>query len=143
MGALLAEAQIEANDLHAPARRMSGYQLFLKEYPRSSLAEQARAGDGALADAASPRPAAATAGARTRDAMAGTHGGSAATGAGALVTQPASAPGADGAVADRQRGVNGMMGLPAPMATVYHRGPLAPVSGIRHWSTPDVHACGD
>jgi len=131
-GALLAEAQIDANDLHNPAAAHERYQLFLTSFPRSSLAEQARAGDSALSDAAAGRSTRAATAGRRGEVPAETRAGSSAMGA-AQVTQPA---GEGVPAADRQRAANGTMGLPAPMATVYHRGPLAPVSGIRHWSTP-------
>ena len=44
VGALLAEAQIERNDLHDAAAARERYGLLLKQHPRSALAEQARAG---------------------------------------------------------------------------------------------------
>ncbi len=137
VGALLAEAQIEANDLHnAPAAR-ERYELFLKSYPRSSLAEQARAGESALSDA-SVSARSATLPANTSE---GRRLGANATRAEGSATPPLRATnGALPATAispDRQQGSGGStLALPAPMATVYHRGPLAPVSGIRHWSTP-------
>ena len=135
VGALLAEAQIDANDLHAPAAAHERYQLFLEMYPRSSLAEQARAGDGALAESAAGRGGT-VAGSRKATAS-GQESRVLVPESAGQVAQPAVAPAAgSSAVADRQHGANGMVGLPAPMATVYHRGPLAPVSGIRHWSTP-------
>ncbi len=46
--ALLAEAQIEANDLGDLAAAKEKYTLFLKQYPKSGHAEEARAGLDAL-----------------------------------------------------------------------------------------------
>ena len=46
--ALLAEAQIEANDLGDVAAAKEKYTLFLKQYPKSGHAEEARAGLEAL-----------------------------------------------------------------------------------------------
>ena len=48
MTALLAEAQIEANDLGDLAAAKEKYTLFLKQYPKSGHAEEARAGLEAL-----------------------------------------------------------------------------------------------
>ncbi|MDR3745288.1 MAG: N-acetylmuramoyl-L-alanine amidase [Acidobacteriaceae bacterium] len=47
-GALLAEAQIEQNDLNDAAAAREKYQLLLKEHPRSEQAEEARAGLASL-----------------------------------------------------------------------------------------------
>ncbi len=44
VGALLAQGQIEENDLHDAAAARERYQMLLKLYPRSALAEEARAG---------------------------------------------------------------------------------------------------
>jgi N-acetylmuramoyl-L-alanine amidase len=44
VGALLAEGQIEENDLHDAAAARERYTLLLKDYPRSEQAEEARAG---------------------------------------------------------------------------------------------------
>ena len=44
VGALLAEGQIEENDLHDAAAARERYGLLLKDYPRSEQAEEARAG---------------------------------------------------------------------------------------------------
>ena len=46
--ALLAEGQIYENDLHDAAAARERYSLFLKEYPRSAQAEEARAGIASL-----------------------------------------------------------------------------------------------
>src|SRR6185437_14166808 len=44
VAALLAEAQIYQNDLHDPAGARKQYALLVKDYPKSELAEEARAG---------------------------------------------------------------------------------------------------
>ncbi len=44
VGALLAQGQIEENDLHDAAAAKERYELLLKLHPRSALAEEARAG---------------------------------------------------------------------------------------------------
>src|SRR5271154_7303973 len=46
--ALLAEGQIYENDLHDGAAAKERYELFLKEYPRSGLVEEAKAGIDSL-----------------------------------------------------------------------------------------------
>ena len=48
VAALLAEAQIYENDLHDATAAKERYALFLKQYPRSALAEEARAGMASL-----------------------------------------------------------------------------------------------
>jgi N-acetylmuramoyl-L-alanine amidase len=48
VGALLAEGQIYENDLHDAAAAREKYALFVKQYPRSPLAEEARAGIASL-----------------------------------------------------------------------------------------------
>jgi N-acetylmuramoyl-L-alanine amidase len=48
VGALLAEAQIYENDLHDSDGARTQYALLVKEYPRSELAEEARAGLASL-----------------------------------------------------------------------------------------------
>ena len=48
VGALLAEAQIYENDLHNEVAAKAKYALFLKQYPRSEMAEEARAGLASL-----------------------------------------------------------------------------------------------
>ncbi|MBB5340184.1 N-acetylmuramoyl-L-alanine amidase [Tunturiibacter gelidoferens] len=48
VGALLAEGQIYENDLHDAAAARERYSLLVKEYPRSEMAEEARAGLASL-----------------------------------------------------------------------------------------------
>jgi len=48
VGALLAEGQIEENDLRDGAAARERYELLLRQYPRSALAEEARAGVASL-----------------------------------------------------------------------------------------------
>jgi N-acetylmuramoyl-L-alanine amidase len=60
--ALLAEGQIYENDLHDSAAARERYSLFLKQYPRSGLAEEARAGIASMEpEKTSPHVAAAPA----------------------------------------------------------------------------------
>ncbi len=53
--ALLAEAQIYQNDLNDPAAARERYSLFLKQYPHSSLVEEAQAGLDSLKPGAQRR----------------------------------------------------------------------------------------
>jgi len=105
--ALLAEAQIEGNDLHDAAAARERYGLLLKLYPRSALAEEARAGLLSVKGGG---------GSREQGVGSGVVG---------AVTEGATGPGAGQAEA-------------APVARVvaHRRGPVATVTGIRHWSTP-------
>jgi len=48
VGALLAEGQIYENDLHDAAAAREKYALFVKQYPRSAMAEEAKAGIASL-----------------------------------------------------------------------------------------------
>ncbi len=48
MAALLAQAQIYENDLHDAAAAKETISLLVKQYPRSALAEEARAGMASL-----------------------------------------------------------------------------------------------
>jgi N-acetylmuramoyl-L-alanine amidase len=91
--ALLAEGQIDANDLHDATAAQERYTLFLKLYPKNEFAEQARAGIAALSakSKAPVRPVA--------------------------VETPA------------VEAVSAVVSMPK------RSGPLAQVTGIRHWST--------
>jgi N-acetylmuramoyl-L-alanine amidase len=61
VGALLAEAQIYENDLHDAAAARERYAFLVKQYPRSSQAEEARAGIASLDQgSAGRRPVAGT-----------------------------------------------------------------------------------
>ncbi len=55
VGALLAEAQIYENDLHDVVAAKEKYALLVKQYPRSSQAEEARAGLASLEQGAGSR----------------------------------------------------------------------------------------
>src|SRR6201999_2731006 len=48
VGALLAEGEVYANDLHDAAAAKERYALLMKQYPRSAQAEEARAGVASL-----------------------------------------------------------------------------------------------
>ena len=116
VSALLAEGQIEQNDLSDPRAARDRYQTLLKEYPRSSAAEEARA---ALDKLGKP----------TRSQSV------------ASVPAPAvdAQPGREAAVAPAETAAHE---LPVPAAspnvdaTPQRVGGLAQVTGIRHWSTP-------
>jgi N-acetylmuramoyl-L-alanine amidase len=148
--ALLAEAQIDENDLadHAAARER--YQLLLKLYPRSEYAEEARAGIAGQ-------------GTGNRDqGSAGKGAGSAvsdqafaaglARAAGPRATAPTPAPGSGnpGVAAALSSVQEQDASIPSPLdgsplpseaqqgggtATTKRHGKLAQVTGIRHWST--------
>ncbi len=73
VGALLAEGQIAENDLHDSALAREKYQLLLKSYPKSALAEQAGAGLASLRTRGNAGGAlAANGGATSRDAHSST-----------------------------------------------------------------------
>ncbi len=189
VGALLAEGQIAENDLHDAGLAREKYQLLLKSYPQSALAEQAQAGLASLANrqrtatatlaasagpasARDPRSAAAGAGGPAQGgsgqgkegqalkAQASGGGGQAAGPSGAgteQVAQPANQPpapvlrsqhagegtagalraGAESSSRSLQAGDQSQPGLalPPPRQIAHRSGPLASVSGIRHWST--------
>ncbi|NYF78144.1 N-acetylmuramoyl-L-alanine amidase [Granulicella arctica] len=118
--ALLAEAQIEQNDLQDAKAAKERYRLLLKQSPKSDEAEEARA---ALAEMS--RPAASDAERRMRPEMA---------------TVDAAPPVNSNAVAAQplQTAQDGDAALtPVSRAVAPRQGPLALVSGIRHWSTPN------
>lgn len=181
VGALLAEGQIEENDLRDGAAARERYSLLLTQYPRSVLAEEARAGVASLdaarqgtgdrgqsvrGGAGSSRrlpvlgPAAGAAGrdvggSVSRRSGAGEAGAQAVGGGTPTLEQSAREEGAPGLVAgqnkvaDSARSGSGVQGSgivdrgsagdgDGLVATVVVRrkGPLATVTGIRHWSTP-------
>ena len=121
--ALLAEAQIEQNDLQDAATAKERYRLLLKQSPKSGEAEEARA---ALAEMSRP----------TKDVGKGDSGRAAkqvaanTPAATAPTPVPATLPAAPPAVADASL-------VPATQPVTHRNGPLALVSGIRHWSTPN------
>src|SRR6202789_3980016 len=71
VGALLAEAQIEENDLHDAGAARERYALLVKQYPHSSLVEEAQAGLDSLdrsRESAGRKSAKVSAGKRSQDA---------------------------------------------------------------------------
>jgi len=160
VGALLAEGQIEENDLHDAAAARERYSLLLKQYPRSALAEEARAGmaslDAArggiggqgLADLGQQRTAAREQPGPTNEEPIARGGAGSSKGSPVLEPPPVSSAGrAMGAKSAGQgAGVQGPSSGSAEQApagdgsvanvTTRRKGPIATVTGIRHWSTP-------
>jgi N-acetylmuramoyl-L-alanine amidase len=146
--ALLAEGQIEENDLSDKTAAREKYQLLLKEHPRSEQAEEAKAGleslsarsreqaagnrdqgtakQTSVANASSNRPTTAKAVA-TESAASGTQ---APAGAQGSPLRGAGSAGVDLAALDAET-------RPAVVdtASVKRSGNRALVTGIRHWST--------
>ncbi len=136
IAALLAEAQIDANDLHDDAAARERYRLLLKQYPHSEHAEEARAGLDALDTT------------RTRSTAV------AAPIVPALAAVPAARTATPDLSSSGERGVANVpddAAIPSPLdgGTIpvsahktgdpiasKRRGRLAQVTGIRHWSTP-------
>jgi N-acetylmuramoyl-L-alanine amidase len=156
--ALLAEGQIYENDLHDAAAARERYALLVKQYPRSGLAEEARAGIASLDQGAGSRGVVA--------AAAPVSGDSAAEGAGSVAPVAVNQAGAakskaagtstaelrsgtaapvDGALeALDTQGVTVQVGgaqsggpMHVAKTAVKRRGQMAQVTGIRHWSTPN------
>ena len=139
VAALLAEAQVEANDLGDEPVAKERYKLLLKQYPRSQQAEEARAGldsmDTGAIRAAASKP-------------------STSKPVGAAVVVPSTPPAqhitADGpgerGFAHPEETLAEDAAIPSPLdgAAVpvsahrppKHAGPPSQVKGIRHWSTP-------
>ncbi len=167
-GALLAEGQIAENDLHDAALAREKYQLLLKSYPKSALAEQAQAGLASLSNrqhagtsnlAAGSVPTATARDPRSAVQPAGvqTPGAGQAAGTGQIAQPPAQYPAqpaapivrpqhagdagiatrsaADGGSRATTVADQGTTALPPPRQIAHRSGPLASVSGIRHWST--------
>ncbi len=152
VGALLAEGQIYENDLHDAVAARERYSLLVKQYPRSELAEEAKAGlasldqgaghrdqgaglrdQGTLSSIASvPVPVTAAVPATRDDGAAAANEGVGARGA--------EARGLDAASGGDVSGVGAPMQNAVPMhvaRTTGRRGQMAQVTGIRHWSTPN------
>ena len=154
VGALLAEGQIEENDLGDSVAARERYELLVTQYPRSSLAEEARAGLASIdrgrsshataaSESRSPAPHATSlhpASSRAPQELASSIP-RAPDSLAARSSSPAEAahdpyanlPNGTGQVAQEPDSP------PASAATrpVAHRkGPPATVTGIRHWSTP-------
>jgi N-acetylmuramoyl-L-alanine amidase len=141
--ALLAEAQIEANDLNDHTAAKQSYQLLLKRYPHSEQAEEARAGilsltqpprDTTVPDAkpdltAKVQPEATSASvvpAQPKPATRSTLPPNPNTGIPDDADIPSPLDGNALPISARQGGA----------APAKPHGPLAQVTGIRHWSTP-------
>jgi len=150
VAALLAEGQIYENDLHDAGAARERYALLVKEYPRSEMAEEARAGlasldQGATAPVAPVGPSVSSVAAPVvREVGVGGMAGAGASGAraGSTGQVPAAAGEAfdvPGTASGLTSGSDGAAQSAAPMhvAKVVRRGQLAQVMGIRHWSTPN------
>ncbi len=160
-GALLAEGQIAENDLHDAALAREKYQLLLKSYPKSALAEQAQAGLASLSSRQHPgtTPAVTASHDPRTIAASATSAPQAASNAPAAgagqIAQPSNRPAAAPIVRSQHAGDTGSATrlpadaearatpvadpaaatLPPPRQVAHRSGPLASVSGIRHWST--------
>ncbi|GGA68809.1 hypothetical protein GCM10011507_20330 [Edaphobacter acidisoli] len=152
--ALLAEAQIYENDLHNKKAARATYALFLKKYPGSELAEEARAGldslnqeRGAGEDGSGnskrtgSNPSVALSPTHRNvdtSASAGSFAPMPTTGAADRV-EPAPSANASGDTAAALDSA-GVPSQAVPMhvanARARRHGQLALVTGIRHWSTP-------
>jgi len=150
--ALLAEAQIEANDLNDHAAAKQSYLLLLKKYPHSEQAEEARAGIVSLSQPPRELPTrdqpdrepASTEFAATNDAAKPSPAQASST-----PVQPATRstlppnPATGAAFSDDATIPSPLDGNALPVAArkggdapAKRHGPLAQVTGIRHWSTP-------
>jgi len=160
VGALLAEAQINENDLHDAATAREQYALFLKQYPGNSRVEEAKAGLASL-DAKdkqqktisrAPRTSKSPKSQETKDTavVAGDGGASFApmptTGTAATnlatrhkaiasgIPEPPTKASLNEASEDSSGVVSGPSHVAQVSATGRHG--FAQVTGIRHWSTP-------
>ncbi len=124
--ALLAEAQIEQNDLKDEKAAKDKYKLLVKEHPKSDEAEEAKA---ALAEMS--RPAGTVAKKASHTEAASTAPAEAAS------TAPVVQPVVTKALVVAQPVVAPVNSEPPVQAEPPRKGPPAQVSGIRHWSTPD------
>jgi N-acetylmuramoyl-L-alanine amidase len=152
VAALLAEAQIYENDLHDGGAARERYSLLVKEYPKSALAEEAKAGLASLDQGvghreqvgrgdvavAVPAPAATASTESGAGAVAGVASPSVRD-AKVVGSVPVEAP-VDAASGDAGVLGDGAQGA-APMhvarTTAKRHGQMAQVTGIRHWSTPN------
>ena len=174
-GALLAEGQIAENDLRDPALAREKYQLLLRSYPKSALAEQAQAGLASLRNrqSAGTTLPANSASADTRSsradsqldpaigqannigqAITGQPTGNRLAAGNGQIAQPSAQPPASIVRSQHAAEVTsparsstessshatpvsdgGATALPPPRQVAHRSGPLASVSGIRHWST--------
>ncbi len=146
--ALLAEAQIEQNDLQDQAVARERYRLLVKQAPKSSEAEEARAALAEMTRVAGSDPVAQPGVAATPSApgAAGTRT-QCVDSSGALrssrdVTDPGQCENgevgsAKTTAAPPAAGLPVAIGVAATETAPRRSGQLALVSGIRHWSTPD------
>lgn len=141
VAALLAEAQIQQNDLRDPGAARERYLTFLDHYPRSSLAEQARAGLESLtpAETETRASAAQAPGSPTAQAM---EKQPAPIERRPAITVPSPSGEVYGTADTRNMAENaGTAQVPGPAASPVsasasrRRDHPALVSGIRHWST--------
>jgi N-acetylmuramoyl-L-alanine amidase len=133
VAALLAEGQIYENDLHDAAAARERYALLVKEYPRSEMAEEARAGLASLEQGGGPRDQVVSAAVAPSVTVpvakeAATVATSVAPVDEALSTTPSVASGTETAALNV---------APMHVAKTVRRGQMAQVTGIRHWSTPN------
>jgi N-acetylmuramoyl-L-alanine amidase len=147
--ALLAEAQIYENDLHDAASARERYTLLIKQYPRSTQLEEARAGLASL-DAGRSRPRGGAARGDTAVVAAGgsekaaeasaSHNGAGTSSLGAMpVTGDADAKSEAPAVADPavETRASAVQAESVSNTKPKNHGRMAQVTGIRHWSTPN------
>ena len=135
--ALLTEAQIYENDLHDIASAHDRYTLFLKQYPHSSLAEEAQAGLDSLKPGALHREATGAASATPSTPAHPITSSPAATPSPDTSERRGTAAPVDAALDDTEHTQPEATGLSHIAKTSTKRHGLAQVSGIRHWSTPN------
>jgi N-acetylmuramoyl-L-alanine amidase len=149
VGALLAEGQVYENGLHDATAARERYSLLVKQYPRSSQADEAKAGLASL-DAAKANPQrAAKETAITPRATSDAPVAQASHSAGQTSLAPTPTTSVETSAAER-RGTADAMPDDMPQTageqsstahvaktTGAKRVGLAKVTGIRHWSTPN------
>jgi N-acetylmuramoyl-L-alanine amidase len=159
--ALLAEGQIDENDLNDRVGAKEHYQLLLKQYPHSEYAEEARAGIAGQGSGNKDQgPGARDQGSAGKDEGSAVSDQAFAAGLAraaeprAVAAAPAVAPSAalprTGGAAEVSSVQEEDASIPSPLdgsplpadarqggdtATTKHHGKLAQVTGIRHWST--------
>ena len=125
--ALVAEARLERDELHDPAAAKERYRLAVKEAPHSESAAVARTELAGLSStevlAARPRPEPAAHGLRLTDDN-------------ARLVDTAPAPAAKAAPAETVEVARPEVVAKPVSSPARRSGPLAQVTGIRHWSTP-------
>ncbi len=156
--ALLAEGQIEANDLDDKAAAKDHYRELLKRYPHSEQAEEARAGLEILK--APKARAKSTEAVLAQPATVPTSGDQASAKPAAVVNQDqghqeraasVALTGVAGTTGSKEAAIDQDAAIPSPLeggrlpvsarrpgsgTPESRKGPLAQVKGIRHWSTP-------